>query len=128
LPLARRTIHKVQVDISDCENDRAVMARTLAALEAIPESDMVSVELTGELPVELSPDTPALERLLCERFFTAKVESATTLRLCVEDYLHDISLKGEFIRTVMAAGLPPEQRDRVIICGLRALRGEEAEL
>jgi hypothetical protein len=42
--------------------------------------------------------------------------------------MYDASLKGEFIRTVMASKLPVAERDRIILCGLRALRGEEAEL
>ena len=52
-------------------------------------------------------------------------ENCTKPLLNTEDYRYDISLKGEFIRTVLDAGLPEELRDRVLLCGLQALAGEE---
>ena len=37
----------------------------------------------------------------------------------------DVSLKGEFIRNVMAADLDEEVRSRIIECGIAVLTGEE---
>ena len=45
-----------------------------------------------------------------------------------ETYEHDISLKGEFIRLVMASDKSPEEKEQIICCGIRALSGEEVEL
>jgi hypothetical protein len=42
-----------------------------------------------------------------------------------EDFVCDATLKGEFVRTVCAAGeLSDDQRTRILRCGLRALSGE----
>ena len=42
-----------------------------------------------------------------------------------EDYRLDQSLKGEFIRLLERADLPQEEKDAVILTGIRALSGEE---
>ncbi|MBQ7338341.1 MAG: DNA repair exonuclease [Clostridia bacterium] len=128
LPIARRTVHRLQVDACDCDNDRALWRCIESAAGDIPREDMLLLTLVGEISAELYVDSESLERRLSEHFFAVKVDNRTTLALHAEDYLHDISLKGEFIRTVMASKLSPTERDRVILCGLRALRGEEAEL
>lgn len=128
LPIARRTLHQVQLDVSRCENDRALLSAAMALAEGIPASDMIFLALQGEVPPEFAPNTGAIQMALRERFFAAKVENETRLVLHPEEYMHDVSLKGEFIRAVLASKMSAEQKDRVIICGLRALRGEEAEL
>ena len=56
-----------------------------------------------------------------------KIKDLTGIELKPEDYVNDISLKGEFIRKVMAEDLPQELRDRVIECGLAALSGQEVQ-
>ena len=40
----------------------------------------------------------------------------------------DISLKGEFVRSVLASDLSEEEKQRIIACGMRALAGEEVLL
>ena len=43
-----------------------------------------------------------------------------------EDYKHDMSLKGEFIRTVSAdESLDQATKEKIIACGINALMGEE---
>ena len=49
----------------------------------------------------------------------------SNLTLRPEMYRNDVSLRGEFVRTVMQSGLPREDQERIIQCGLRALNGEE---
>ena len=71
-------------------------------------------------------DTVHLTQLLSERFYFAKVDDETRLLLNPEDYLHSVSLKGEFVRRVYAQkNLSEEEKQRIIACGFSALRGEE---
>ena len=43
-----------------------------------------------------------------------------------EDYKHDMSLKGEFIRTVSADdSLDETTKEKIIACGINALMGED---
>ena len=128
LPIARRTLHRLPVSVRPEDDARAIELRLQEAVGSLPAQDMVLVELQGERLPECEVDTGRLLLWLKERFFAAKLEDRTTLSLRPEDYMYDASLKGEFIRTVMASKLPSAERDRVILCGLRALRGEEAEL
>ena len=95
------------------------------AVKDIPAEDLVKVVLTGKRQAEAPVDTARLSQLLSERFYFAKVRDESGLLISAEDYQNDISLKGEFIRRVMASGLSEREKERVIACGLRALAGEE---
>ena len=70
-------------------------------------------------------DLEMFRKHLEERFWFVKVKDTTGIELRAEDYVGDISLKGEFIRKVMAEELPEELKTRVIECGLAALSGQE---
>ncbi|MBQ8718578.1 MAG: DNA repair exonuclease, partial [Clostridia bacterium] len=128
LPIARRTMHRLTLSVQPEDDAHAIELRMQEAVASIPERDMVLLDMRGECLPEHEIDADRLALWLRDRFFTAKLEDHTTLALRAEDYMYDVSLKGEFIRTVMASKLPLAKRDRVILCGLRALRGEEAEL
>ncbi|MBQ5892812.1 MAG: hypothetical protein IIW78_01010 [Clostridia bacterium] len=64
-------------------------------------------------------------QVLAERFYFAKLADETRLLIRPEDYRNDISLKGEFVRRVMASSLTETEKERIIACGFRALSGEE---
>ncbi len=126
-PIAKRTLHRVPVDLSGTESYGEVEARLLAAITGIPEGDMVKAVLTGEISPELCYDTVHLKSILDERFYFSRVADETRLRLDPAAYATDVSLKGEFIRTVLASRISEEDKQRTILCGLRALRGEEVD-
>ena len=62
------------------------------------------------------------------RFWFLKVKDESSLKIEKESYEHDLSLKGEFIRLVMASGRTEEEKERMILWGIRALSGEEVTL
>ena len=62
------------------------------------------------------------------RLVLLRIRDETTLRIDPRDYENDISLKGEFIRRVLASEQDSAEQERIIACGLRALRGEEPEI
>ena len=66
--------------------------------------------------------------MLQSRFYALKIKDESRLALAAADYENDISLKGEFVRTVLASDLPQADKDRIIVAGLAALRGEELGL
>jgi hypothetical protein len=55
------------------------------------------------------------------------VYDKTKLSIRAEDYQNDISLKGEFVRLVLASDLDEEVKLQVIEKGIRALGGEEVD-
>lgn len=128
IPFAKRTLHEVHCDLTDCPSQLEIEKRMLRSVEAIQRQDLVKVVLEGSISAELLIETSALGRLLEERFYFAKVVDKTTLQIFPEDYSHDVSLKGEFVRRVMASPLSQQEKYQVIACGFRALSGEEPEI
>ena len=125
VPFAARTLHTVECDVTGFTSGLDLEERMLVSVGDIPQKDMVKVVLTGTCPAETMLDLMHLRGVLCEKFYFAKVKDETSLSINAEDYAHDISLKGEFVRRVMASNLSQSEKERVIACGFRALSGEE---
>lgn len=124
---SRRDIVKVECDLSGIADTSVMLGLIDRAVEGVSEDAMVKVELCGRLPQNARKDVDLFKKHLDERFWFVKVKDLTGIELKPEDYVNDISLKGEFIRKVMAEDLPQELRDRVIECGLAALSGQEVQ-
>lgn len=127
VPYAPRTFHAVSLDVSDCPSALALERAAQEKTADIPQTDFCRLALVGAVPPDGIPDTAGLEAALSGRFALLRIRNETTLAIRPEDYTHDISLKGEFIRQVLASDLEESEKERVIACGLRVLRGEEAE-
>ena len=128
MPSSSRVLHAIPVDVGGVLTYPELEQRTLASVEAIPERDSVRVELVGERDPDARLDTDHLLEMLNRRFWFAKVKDRTSLALSPEDYVGDVSLKGEFIRLVLASRMSEEEKDLVIRTGLGALRGEEPDV
>ena len=87
------------------------------------------VELTGRIsPDAPRPNTDRLTELFGKGYFYLEVRDHTRLDIRPEQYADSLSLKGEFVRRVMAADLDEAERDAILQAGLAALRGEEDEV
>ena len=118
----------VECDITDFSSQVDLEGRVEAATNGLRSGDMVKVILTGQVSPESQKSVGHLNDLLASRFYFAKVYDRSRLRMDPDAYRHDISLKGEFVRRVMASNLSEEEKERVITCGFLALTGEEVEL
>ncbi|MCD8324095.1 MAG: DNA repair exonuclease [Clostridiales bacterium] len=127
VPFASRRLWEVPTDISGCETPAGMLGRIREALGgAVSPADLVKVVLTGEMDVESRIDSDYLQKSLEPDFYFVKVSDETTLRVDADRFSLDETLKGEFVRTVMAAeDLSEEERAAVIRFGLRAIAGEE---
>lgn len=128
VPFAKRLMHEVTCDISGCCSQLEMERRVSEAVGDIPPKDLVKTVLTGSRSAELLIDLPRIGQMLSDRFYFAKLTDKTRLLIRPEEYRHDISLKGEFVRRVMASELPEHEKERIIACGFRALAGEELDL
>ena len=128
IPMSRRVLHTVECDVTDACSQLELEERVLAAVTSIPANDLVKVVLVGQCPAEAEKDLVHLTSVLSERFYFAKIYDHTRLLILPESYRNDVSLKGEFVRRVMASGLSESEKERVIACGFRALMGEEVGL
>ena len=128
VPIARRELHAVTCDITGFTTRMELEELVTAAVKDIPQSSLVKVILTGACPAEQSKDVDYLLTMLSDRFYFAKIYDETRMLIRPEDYRNDISLKGEFVRRVLASDLSDLEKERVLACGFRALCGEEVEL
>ena len=127
VPFGSRIMEEVAVDITGL----TTVTRILSALEqagaAIPDTSLVKFTLTGTHTLETQRDFRFLEKMLESRYYFVKIKDESRLEIAGEDYEHDISLKGEFIRTVLASGKTEEEKERIIRMGIQALLGQEVE-
>ena len=130
VPFARRRFYIVSVGITNIDNVSTMLAmiQETAEQQKIPPGSLVRFELQGAYSVDANKDIAYLESSLNRNFFFAKVVDKTRLVVDTADFAYDQSLRGAFVRTVLASGETEEEKQRIIQCGLRALRGEDVVL
>ena len=130
VPFAQRRLYEVIVDVSGLMSTAQMVdtARNRACAEGCNPESMVKVVLNGEVDVECEKDIVYFEAQLKDEFYFIKVEDKTRLQINIDDYRLDESLKGEFVRQVLAdENIDEEDKMKVIRFGLQALAGEEIQ-
>ena len=128
-PCARREVRIVEVDISDAATRLEIENRLERAIASLPPSDLVRVLLTGYRVPEFYVDTASLIASYKSRFYYFEIKDETKMKIDPMAYAYDKSLKGEFIRLVLASEeLSDEMKDSIIRCGISALMGEDCEV
>ncbi len=126
IPFASRQLWEIPVDITGLTTVSELQQAMAQASSGIDPSHLVKFVLRGEYTPETQKDLPFLQRML--RFWFVRIKDESRLKLDRADYQNDISLKGEFIRLVMASDRSDAEKERIICCGLHALSGEEVRL
>ncbi|MCI8713359.1 MAG: DNA repair exonuclease [Ruminococcus sp.] len=130
VPFARRKLHEVHVDVTDCAAtaEMADRAKEELARAGCGAQDLVKIVLEGMLDVECEKDLAYFLSVFRPQFYFVKAYDETTLKISMEDYLLDESLKGEYVRQVMADGsLSDEEKKIIVRYGLQAIAGEEVQ-
>lgn len=123
---ASRKLHIIPIDLSGIVRTAEISERVERAVRSIPYSDIVRIELSGKYFPTLWKDTDSLIRDFESRFYYFEIKDNSRIAINPEDFKHDKSLKGEFIRTVSAdTTLDEDTKERIIACGINALMGEE---
>lgn len=128
VPFARRSLWEREVDISDLTTISSIQSALERAGAGISSESLVKFTLTGTYTLETQKDLRFLRKLLEPDFYFVKLKDESRLKIEKESYEHDMSLKGEFIRMVMASDRSEEEKEQIILCGIRALSGEEVVL
>ena len=128
VPFATRTLWDVAVDITDLVTVTQLRTAMETAAAGISADDLVKFTLTGSFTPETQKDLDFLQGAMEERFWFVKIRDESRFRIEPETYEHDASLKGEFIRLVMASDRSEEDKAKIICAGLQALAGEEVVL
>lgn len=124
---AKRTLHEIDVDISGIESLRNLQKAITDKTDAIHPDDLVKINLVGTYTTNTKKDIINFENLLKEKFFFGRVKDKTKIKINIEDYKYDVSVTGEFIRSVLSSGETEDNKGNIITLGLRALRGEDIE-
>ena len=128
VPFAARNLYTIPVDITGCNSTMDILDRMKkeTAEKNYPAKSLVKYELTGKIDVESEKDTDFLLHQFADRFYFVKLRDSSEYLVDYVSFAKDMSLKGEFIRTVMGReDLSEEDKAAVIHYGLQALAGEE---
>lgn len=125
IPFAKRRLQEVEVDITGLTEWYAIEDKILLETSKYSKNDLIRVVLTGKFTLNLQKFISISQAKLKEIFYFAKIIDKSSLEINPNDYVNDISIKGEFIRTVLASKLTKEEQEKVILVGLKALSGEE---
>jgi hypothetical protein len=125
---AKRTLRIVNADVGGLLRGVDVEEAVARAISGIDRGDLVRLMLVGEREITTALDTDAIYERFKDRFYYFEVKDATRVRISADDFKNDRSLKGEFIRSVIAdETLSDQMKERVITTGLRALLGESID-
>ncbi|WP_315576191.1 DNA repair exonuclease [Oribacterium parvum] len=118
------------LELELCEEDDSLSAlekiEEKIKEEACTEKDSLRILLKGEKSPEGERNLRYLERALSERFSYVEVKEESRLVLRKEEYIHEKSLKGEFLRMVSdSESLSEEEKEKIILLGIGLLQGEE---
>ncbi len=128
VPFASRTLHQLSVDITGLTTIPELSRALHRALKGIDRRDLVKLVLTGACTLDTQKDLDYLEQELSQEFYFVKLKDESRLGLHPEDYAHDISLKGAFVRLVLGGNEGEEEKEQIIRCGIQALSGEGIHL
>ena len=128
IPIARRKIYALDIDVSGCNTTMDAVKRIEKELElnTYPDSSLMKFILTGEVNIECEIDTAFLQKQFENRFYFLKIYDETRPHVDYDAFALDVSLKGEFVRTVMNdEGLDESEKADIIRCGIQILAGGE---
>ncbi len=89
------------------------------------KTSLLKVILCGDRGANFDIDQLSLTSILNEYFFFAKVYDKTTIKIDINEYEHDKSVKGEFVRAVWESDFSDDIKGKIILCGLNVLKGED---
>ena len=121
--VSQTDVHDKDVDITECDSMQDVRDRIADALVGL--SGLARVTLSGEL-------RPDVDLKVTDLNDVAPWTDATIVRVGVIRPGYDLdrvqseqTVRGEFVREVMATELPDEEKRRILATGLRALDGRD---
>lgn len=119
-----RTLHIVKVDVSVLTNEYLIEREIENATRGIPNGDIVRVVLVGEKDLTAEFNTDAINTRFAHRYYYFECRDESKMRILGDAFINDKTLKGEFIRGVLADdSLSDDEKQRVISMGLNALHG-----
>ena len=121
---AQRQLVEVSFDITPYDDWFKIESQILDKVKNLATENLLKIVLRGKYKIQLEKHLGMLEQKLSQ-FFFVKIKDETVLDVTNADVENDVSLRGEFIRQVLASNLTPEQKEQTILIGLHAITGED---
>ncbi len=128
VPFSCRQLHQMPIDITGLAKNAEIAEKMRSVAESFSSDDMVEYILTGCYDPMTDIAVSYLQNLVKGDFFFTKVKNKSRMAIDPDNYKNDISLKGEFIRLVLASDSNDEDKAAIIRIGMEALSGEEIVL
>lgn len=125
IPVASRILHEIRVDITGQETATDILRAVDKEVAHIPSKDMVKIVLTGYYTLDTEKDFTYFDQAMEGRFYFLKWKDKSRLSIDYKEYENMVSLKGEFVRTVMSGKDSESEKEQMILLGIRALSGED---
>ncbi len=124
IPFSKRELHTINVDITGTTLYMDIYNRIKEATKEFKPKDLIKVVLKGEYNIDLNKNIDAIYEKIESDFYFIKIVDESKLKIDYNDYARDLSLLGEFVRTVLNDETIIN-KDEVLTYGIKALRNEE---
>lgn len=128
IPFARRTLYEIEIDISNLTTTREIINEIEQKLNKISHDSLIRIILTGEYTLKTEKHLSLILANLENKYFYVQIKDKTHIKLELDKFIDDVSIAGEFVRTVKNSDLDEKEKEQIIMLGLRVLNGEEVEL
>ena len=123
--VSKRALHEVEVNIDNVIDEYSLYDEIINSLKKYSKNDLYKIILKGKYDLSLNKNLHYITQKLNEEYYFVKIEDQSKVKINYKDYENDVSLMGEFIRTVINnKELNEEDKDRIIEYGVKALIDE----
>ncbi len=121
-----RTINEVEIDISNHKTISEINKNIISKLKS--KNDIYRIILVGDISYDLEINNYDIKSYLNDYYFI-DVKNKTRRKIDISKYQNDLSLKGEFVRSVYYRNdLTNQEKEDIISLGLRTMEGREVDL
>ncbi len=124
IPTSQRIISNYRVDCAGLENVYDVYSR-IKELCKLTKNDIYRIELYGDVEFDTSEIEEELIGYLKGECFTISVKDNLKRKIDLESLKGDVSLKGEFLRSVYSSNLTEDEKSEIASLGVKVLSGRE---
>lgn len=128
IPNTNRIIENIDVDISNLNSVSLINNKIRDVLNNKNKNNIYRIILKGDIPYNLEINEMDIKANLADYYFIC-TKDVTKRKIDEKKYLNEISLRGEFIRTVLNdSTIKDDDKKEIVALGLRMLEGREVEL
>lgn len=125
---SRRIIEENTVDVSDCNNPYEIYQKIAKEIK-IDSENLYRIVLVGNVNFDVASSQKDIESYLKNTCFYIDIKDKTHKIINIENIKNEISIRGEFVRTVLAKNeFSEELKQNIIEMGLKALSLQEVEI